>query len=330
MDRLENGPRMENLYKQLYEMAKGNYFQNIERTDSKDHLEAITALINRIAARSRESIISLGNTKPFYNYAVVTQLLFILDESHQIEEMGNGTPKLLQYGEKYILDPSFKKLLHTDSHKRWAKTASGIVEGPEREKTVRLTYRTKDGLLFPTHCKVIYFPHGRILKGKILVTSIDISIQKKALQESLQKKVYGQLRKKALKSGAIKGSKNRLLPSDLEHLRSAREFIKDHLDAPLPLWDLAKKIGTNEFKLKNGFKEMYGMTVFQYIKEQRLRKAHVLVLYTNMTVGAMARSVGFKQGNHLSREFKKRYGQSPTDLRMTSARSETKNFNSTV
>src|SRR5690606_19848713 len=134
-----------------------------------------SALINRIAALSRESIISLGKTQPFYSYTVVTQLLFILDGSYRIQEIGNGTTKLLHYGAKDILGSSFKVLLHADSYKQWARTATGIVKGPEREKTAKLTFRTKDGLLFPTHCKVIYFPQGKILKGKILVTAIDIS-----------------------------------------------------------------------------------------------------------------------------------------------------------
>src|SRR5690606_7861742 len=115
-----------------------------------------------------------------------------------------------------------------------------------------------------------------------------------------------------------------------ESIRTAEKYILDHLNEPLPiLMDLAHTLGTNEFKLKWGFKELYGMTIFQFIKEQRLRKAHVLVRYTNNKIVAIARSVGFKHGNHLSREFKKRYGYNPTELRKISVLAENNLENST-
>lgn len=329
METFENKPRLENLYQQLIEMVNGNYNQNIGRTDSKDHLEAITALINMITEQTKASIISLANTRPFYSYAVVTQLLFILDESYQIEEMGSETKKLLQYEENDTLGLDFKRLLYADSRKFWARTIKKIVDGSEREKTVKLNFMTKKGLLFPTHCKVMYFPDGQCLKGKTMVTSINISIQKKALDESLHRKVYGHLQKKSLGPDKIK-KKNRILLSDLESIRSARDYISNHLDGPLSLKDIARSIGTNELKLKMGFREICDMTVFQFIKEERLRKAHALVLYTNKNIGFIAGLVGFKQGNHLSREFKKKYGHSPTELRMSAARSKSKNFNSSI
>ena len=321
MDTFENKTRLENLYQQLIEMVNGNYKQSIGRTDSKDHLEAISTLINMITEQTKASIINLANTRPFYSYAVVTQLLFILDGSYQIEVMGSGTRKLLQYGKNDIIAPTFKRLLYADSRKPWTQTIKKIVEGPEREKMVKLTFMTKEGLLFPTHCNVMYFPDGQYLKGRTLVTSIDISISRKALDESMHQKVYGHLQKKARESGEIKGNTDRIFPSDYESMRTARDYINKHLDRQLSLKDLAQAIGTNELKLKMGFKEVSGMTVFQFIKDQRLRKAHILVLYTNKTIASIAALVGFKQGNHLSREFKKRYGHSPTELRMSAARS---------
>lgn len=80
---------------------------------------------------------------------------------------------------------------------------------------------------------------------------------------------------------------------------------------------MALKFWTNEYKLKKGFKELNGMTVFQFLKEERLRKAHVLVEHSNKSFKEIAKMVGFKNSTHFSREFNIRYGYRPKALRAT-------------
>ena len=82
--------------------------------------------------------------------------------------------------------------------------------------------------------------------------------------------------------------------------------------------ELAHEFGTNEYKLKKGFKELYGMTVFQFLKNERLRNAHVLVKSSTVPFKRIARQNGFKNATHFSREFKARYGYTPSDLRANS------------
>lgn len=47
---------------------------------------------------------------------------------------------------------------------------------------------------------------------------------------------------------------------------------------PPSLLELSRLIGLNDYKLKTGFKEMYGTTVFGYLREQRLEKAYRLLM----------------------------------------------------
>ncbi|MCK0134174.1 helix-turn-helix domain-containing protein [Arenibacter sp. S6351L] len=320
MDKLENSQRLENLYQQLLAMLNGDYFQQIERTNSKDHLEALSVLVNMITEQIRGSIMRLGFSRPFYSYTVVTQMLFFLDRSRNIIKMNNGVKKLLHYEENDILGLTFKKLLYTDSHKVWDQGVKGIISGPERETTLQLSFLTNYGLLFPAQCKVLYFPDEQYLNQKIIVTSIKVSLQREAPEDilnlDLQKTHGGRTQIPKNK----KGHKYILNTLDIEMIHSIKKYIVAHLNESIPdILDLAHTMGTNEYKLKNGFKELYGMTVFQFIKDQRLRKAHTLIQYTNKKIGYIARSVGFKQGNHLAREFKKRYGYTPTELRLLSS-----------
>ena len=60
---------------------------------------------------------------------------------------------------------------------------------------------------------------------------------------------------------------------DRERLVYARDYLLDNIDTPPSLTQLAKTAGINEYKLKRGFKEMFGNTVFGYLSEIRLEKA---------------------------------------------------------
>lgn len=320
MDKLENRPRLENLYQQLYAMLNGDYFQQIERTDSKDHLEALSVLVNMIMEQIRGSIMRLGFSRPFYSYTVVTQMLFFLDTSYNIIKMNRGAKRLLHYEENDILGLSFKKLLYPDSFTLWDQAVKEIISGPERERTLQLSFMTNYNLLLPAHCKVLYFSDEQYLKQKIIVTSFKVSLQREAPEDLL----YADLQKthnvQAQKSTNKKDQKHILNTSDVEMIHSIKKYIVAHLDEKLPaILDLAHTMGTNEYKLKNGFKELYGMTIPQFIKDQRLRRAHTLIQNTNKNIGTISKAVGFKQGNHFTREFKKRYSYTPTELRLLSS-----------
>lgn len=50
------------------------------------------------------------------------------------------------------------------------------------------------------------------------------------------------------------------------------------------LIELSRLIGLNDYKLKKGFKEMFGTTVFGYLREKRLEKAFHLLQEGTMNV----------------------------------------------
>ncbi|MCZ7140539.1 AraC family transcriptional regulator, partial [Salmonella enterica subsp. enterica] len=56
-------------------------------------------------------------------------------------------------------------------------------------------------------------------------------------------------------------------------IREARTYLNQHIDQTPTLSELAKIAGINEFKLKNGFKELFDTTVFGYLSDIRLLEA---------------------------------------------------------
>ncbi|UNY98620.1 AraC family transcriptional regulator [Zhouia spongiae] len=313
MDNPENKTRLEKVYLQLLEMYKGNFSYSIERSEKKDELEALTALINMTTEEIRDSFLHQGYVNFHDSYALVIQILFILNKEFRIEEISGSTKSFLGFKENDIWGKLFEEFLSTESQREWG-TIKEIIDGESmQEASLQLSFITNKKLLFPAYCRVIKFSHGSLFKGKTIVTTFDMVQKRKVLDIEVQKRVLNQFASKSSKK-----DKQILHISDLSKIRAAGEYIKNHLDEELPsLKEMAHDFGTNEFKLKRGFKELNGMTVFQFLKEERLRKAHVLVEFSEKSFKEIAKMVGFKNGTHFSREFNKRYGYRPKTLRST-------------
>ena len=317
MDTLENKTRMNKVYNQLLEIAQGNFSSRIERTDKNDEIEALALLVNIISEEIQDSFFHQGFVNTQRSYSCIVQMVFLLDNYYLVKKIDSGVTKILQFEEYELLNKTFDSLLADGSKKIWADMAREMMGPLEQEKTLQLSFLTKGGLLYSAYCNVIYFPSNSPLRGGTVVTCPQIVLNKEIIEEKQKERVRSRL------ISFKKQNKNKSVLStmDIEIIRKASEYMEKHLDAPLPvLKDLAHTLGTNEFKLKWGFKQVYGMTITKFLKDLRLRKAHVLVMYTKLPIYRISPMVGFKKGNHLSREFKKRYGYYPTELRALSTR----------
>ena len=102
---------------------------------------------------------------------------------------------------------------------------------------------------------------------------------------------------------------------DKERIVYAREYLIKHLDMPPGLSELARAAGINEYKLKKGFKETFGNTVFGYLAETRLELAKNDLLEKKKSVSEIAFELGYSSVQHFSNAFKKKFGVSPGRLK---------------
>ena len=103
--------------------------------------------------------------------------------------------------------------------------------------------------------------------------------------------------------------------TDIDKIYAVREFILQNMDAACSLIDLAHKVGTNEFILKKGFKELFGMTVFGFWNDVKMEQAKFLLTEQDMTVGEVSYRTGYQNQRHFSTAFKKKFGVSPSRLK---------------
>lgn len=123
---------------------------------------------------------------------------------------------------------------------------------------------------------------------------------------------------------------NRNLPSlvqdrslssqDIDRLQQARQILRDNLDNPPSLAELAYHVGININKLKRGFKQVHGQTAYTCLHEDRMQHAHALLQQNQYNVSHVAWEVGYINVGHFSVAFKKRFGISPKTLQMSIAK----------
>lgn len=101
-------------------------------------------------------------------------------------------------------------------------------------------------------------------------------------------------------------------------LKRVQEFIRNHLDQPLLLGDLAVQAGLSEFHFARMFKHSTGLAPHQYVMRVRLQQAEKLLRHTAMPLTQIALDCGFSSASHFSNRFKAAYGCAPLQLRRQS------------
>ncbi|MBP0033538.1 MAG: helix-turn-helix transcriptional regulator [Roseofilum sp. Belize BBD 4] len=102
-----------------------------------------------------------------------------------------------------------------------------------------------------------------------------------------------------------------LQPRDLDCIHHAKEILIDNIESPPSLLELARKAGINDYKLKIGFREVFGTTVFGYLRNQRMEWARKLLLEQQMNVSEVAQAVGYASLSRFSTAFKDYFGTTP-------------------
>ncbi|BAQ65363.1 helix-turn-helix transcriptional regulator [Geminocystis sp. NIES-3709] len=110
--------------------------------------------------------------------------------------------------------------------------------------------------------------------------------------------------------------KSSLKKDDLDRVEYAKDIlIKSSLNPP-SLNELARKVGLNDRKLKQGFKELFSTTVFGYLYNCRMQQAQELLRDSNLTIAQIATRVGYSNPEAFSTAFKRKFAQSPKNYQL--------------
>jgi AraC-like DNA-binding protein len=111
------------------------------------------------------------------------------------------------------------------------------------------------------------------------------------------------------------GIKKKISKKEEEIFYAIREHLAQSFNQNHTLQSLCREFGINEFKLKKGFRTIFGTTVFDFIHDKKMEKAHHLIKEENLYINEVSRQIGYKNPNHFSTAFKKKFGIRPNELR---------------
>ena len=106
--------------------------------------------------------------------------------------------------------------------------------------------------------------------------------------------------------------------NDEDHVlvRAATRYLRVNLSEPHTLDAVARAVGTHEKRLSQAFRQHLGMSVFQFLREERVREASRLLTRTSLSVGAIAAEMGFSSAANFATAFRERTGVTPTAFRL--------------
>ncbi|MDA9069535.1 AraC family transcriptional regulator [Algibacter sp.] len=94
-------------------------------------------------------------------------------------------------------------------------------------------------------------------------------------------------------------------------IKNAKDIIVSRMAEPPSLQELADEIGLSLKKLKEGFKQIYGDSVFSFLFDYKMEVARKLLEAGNDNVNEVGHKVGYSTSSHFIAAFKKKYGTTP-------------------
>lgn len=94
-------------------------------------------------------------------------------------------------------------------------------------------------------------------------------------------------------------------------IKKAKEIVIANMAEPPGLQELADQVGLNLKKLKMGFKQIYGDTVYGFLFDYKMDCARKLLDSGSYNVNEVGLKIGYSTGSHFIAAFKKKFATTP-------------------
>lgn len=294
MERAHDQERIVTIHQMLFEMARGNFNSSIPLSPYDDELETLVILINMVAEEMKESIFHVGYVNTHSIHPFVAQTTFVLDTDFFIKSFSLEVISFLGYSESDLIDHPLASILTVASVEQLKEVLQGGVSLPA---TVRLDFTTKEHLFVSVSCSV-----GKLINRSEIILNLVTPVP----QEAYNPMAYENENEKQVKNRK----------ADAILIQKLYDYIVAHLEEPLPtLKVLSRQFGTNEYKLKDGFRHFFKSSIYQFYNGERLKRAYFMIQHTGIPLKSISVMNGFNDYPNFSKSFKRRFGFPPNELK---------------
>ncbi len=98
---------------------------------------------------------------------------------------------------------------------------------------------------------------------------------------------------------------------EAQRIQQAKDYLLSDVKQAKTTQQIADSVGLSEYKLKEGFKKLYGMSTTQYLLHYKLQKGKSEIEKRNRKIKEIAADLGYDNPSHFIEVFKKIYGITP-------------------
>lgn len=210
----------------------------------------------------------------------------------------------LSAGDTFILYPGVELQYQADSEEPWEYAWAGFM-GSDAASIIRNTDFTKDkpyilkgkipGNRIQDGLERIYLVKGNTYEASVAMTGALYSLLSVFMHYAQRREAEKDIR--------------------LTYVEKAESYIVTNYSYPVTVEDVAAYVGISRSHLFRSFQDHMGKSPKEYLTEYRIKQACRLLKETDLSVSAIAYSVGFENNLYFSKAFKKQKGLSPSDYR---------------
>jgi AraC-like DNA-binding protein len=104
---------------------------------------------------------------------------------------------------------------------------------------------------------------------------------------------------------------------NIKKIRRAKDIIISRMTEPPTLNDLSNEVEISLKKLKEGFKQVYGASVYVFLLDYKMQVSKRLLSSGNYNVNEVALKIGYSTATHFINAFKKKFGTTPKKYLMS-------------
>jgi len=293
--------------------------------------------------------IQTGGAYPTYHLAIVMKGCYILyghhklDKPIEIKSKQDSNIAILSFqlgGEFHVNEPNYQPYRTFDKEKHvcfFTNKRELVFEAPQVFENFRiiLSATTFQILLAKFHGrfsvyseKVVrgeYFdlfdvplpitPKIKLVINSILAHRVSDPVLSKVFYETKITELFGCQLEQYYNARELRPLRE-LTERDKEKILAARKILLQNIaDNPPSLSKLSRLVGINEHKLKSGFREMFGKSVFNYLLQQRIERSVEMMENPDLSLDEISELVGYADSAHFSRAFKRVKGLPPGQFR---------------
>lgn len=289
--------RIVSIHQMLFEMASGNFNSRIPLKNYNDELGTIEILINMVAEEMRDSIFYGGYINPHSIQQSTAQAYIVLTNTLLIQNFTSEIISFLGYSKSELVNHSLASFITDDSYTKLYNFINTLDDLTSFSIVLSLDFITKEQMYIVTCCSFFKLIDSDEYLISLITPVKNVPYYPMAHENDVEKQV------KTKKTDALL-------------IQKLYDYILANLEKPLPsLKSLSKKFGTNEYKLKDGFRYFFKTSIYQFYNEERLRRAHFMIQHTTIPLKNISVMNGFNNYPNFSKSFKRRFGFSPNELK---------------